>query len=200
MTPAHSSAPPRFSRPQRGVQRVAQAPRSRGDPFLPAAQVRNPSPLVSPFSTKLSAEPRTRPCGLAHSQRSISLYVPRPSAHVGWTGLFRQSKRLPRFFSLSRQTVDPGLQLAVRYAAVEPPAFQPGAAARLFRQAVGTGADAAAARRGLSPASGQAPSRQAAITKPRMPLVLFMVVSPFICSDVVSVSTLYHSSDIVSTS
>src|SRR5699024_8816094 len=25
---------------------------------------------------------------LAHSQRSISLYVSRPSAHVGWTGLF----------------------------------------------------------------------------------------------------------------
>src|SRR5699024_5366036 len=41
-------------------QRVAKAPRSRGDPFLPAAQVRNPSPLVSPFSTKWSAEPRTR--------------------------------------------------------------------------------------------------------------------------------------------
>src|SRR5699024_3705361 len=40
------------------------------------------------LGTKLSAEPRTRPCGLAHSQRSISLYVSRPSAHVGWTGLF----------------------------------------------------------------------------------------------------------------
>src|SRR5699024_11714117 len=25
---------------------------------------------------------------LAHSQRSIALYVSRPSAHVGWTGLF----------------------------------------------------------------------------------------------------------------
>ena len=54
-------------------QRGAKAPRSRGNPFLPAAQDR---------------EPRTRPCGLAHSQRSISLYVSRPSAHVGWTGLF----------------------------------------------------------------------------------------------------------------
>src|SRR5699024_5545527 len=58
--------------------------------FLPAAQDRNPSPLVSPFSTKWSAEPRTQPCGLAHSQNSISLYVSRPSAHVGWTGLFWQ--------------------------------------------------------------------------------------------------------------
>src|SRR5699024_3668417 len=28
---------------------------------------------------------------LAHSQRSISLYVSRPSAHVGWTGLFWQA-------------------------------------------------------------------------------------------------------------
>src|SRR5699024_10805554 len=37
------------------------------------------------------------------------------------------------------------------------------------------------------------PSRQAAITKPRMPLVLFMVVSPLIHSDIVSVYTLYHS-------
>src|SRR5699024_12200869 len=44
-----------------------------------------------PLGTKLSAEPRTRPWGLAHSQRSISLYVSRPSAHVGWTGLFLTS-------------------------------------------------------------------------------------------------------------
>ncbi|HIZ58415.1 MAG TPA: hypothetical protein H9725_07535, partial [Candidatus Faecalibacterium gallistercoris] len=43
-----------------------------------------------PLGTKFGAEPRTRPCGLAHSQRQISLYVSRPSAHVGWTGLFWQ--------------------------------------------------------------------------------------------------------------
>src|SRR5699024_7295454 len=29
---------------------------------------------------------------LAHSQRQISLYVSRPSAHVGWTGLFCRSQ------------------------------------------------------------------------------------------------------------
>ena len=55
------------------IQRVAKAPRSRGDPFLPAAQDRNPSPLVSPFSTKLSAEPRTR----RKAARTLSaLYFP----------------------------------------------------------------------------------------------------------------------------
>ena len=50
------------------------------------------------------------------------------------------------------------------------------------------------------PQPARPPSRQAAITKPRMPLVLFMVVSPFVNSDIVSVSILYHSSDIVSIS
>src|SRR5699024_2389919 len=40
------------------------------------------------LGTKFAAEPCTRPGGLAHSQRQISLYVSRPSAHVGWTGLF----------------------------------------------------------------------------------------------------------------
>src|SRR5699024_687657 len=39
------------------------------------------------LGTKFAAEPCTRPGGLAHSQRQISLYVSRPSAHVGWTGL-----------------------------------------------------------------------------------------------------------------
>ena len=34
--------------------------RFRGNPFLPAAQVRNPFPLISPFWTKFSAELRTR--------------------------------------------------------------------------------------------------------------------------------------------
>src|SRR5699024_1663727 len=41
-----------------------------------------------PLGTKFAAEPRTRPYGLAHSQRQISLYVSRPAAHVGRTGLF----------------------------------------------------------------------------------------------------------------
>ena len=73
-----------------GIQRVAKAPRSRGNPFLPAYAGQKFLPPGIPLGTKLSAEPRTRPCGLAHSQRSISLYVSRPSAHVGWTGLFQQ--------------------------------------------------------------------------------------------------------------
>src|SRR5699024_1740201 len=59
--------------------------------FLPAYAGQKFLPPGIPLGTKLSAEPRTRPCGLAHSQRSISLYVSRPSAHVGWTGLFCQS-------------------------------------------------------------------------------------------------------------
>ena len=72
----------------RYAQRVAKAPRSRGNPFLPAYAGQKFLPPGIPLGTKLSAEPRTRPCGLAHSQHSISLYVSRPSAHVGWTGLF----------------------------------------------------------------------------------------------------------------
>ena len=39
---------------------VSKTTRFRGNLFLPAAQVRNPFPLISPFWTKFSAEPRTR--------------------------------------------------------------------------------------------------------------------------------------------
>ena len=60
--------------------RVAFATRSRGNPFLPAYAGQKFLPPGIPLGTKFSAEPRTRPCGLAHSQRQISLYVSRPSA------------------------------------------------------------------------------------------------------------------------
>ncbi len=66
-----------------------------------------PQSLISPFWTKCSAEPRTRPCGLAHSLRCISLVVSRPYAHVIRAGLFNNLKRvlcdtlkLPDFFIL----------------------------------------------------------------------------------------------------
>ena len=62
----------------------------RGNPFLCAVARQKFLPPNIPLGTKFGAEPRTRPCGLAHSQRQISLVVSRPSAHVGWTGLFQQ--------------------------------------------------------------------------------------------------------------
>ena len=68
-----------------------------GTHFCAQSRDRNSFPLIFPWGqnlalnrTKFGAEPRTRPCGLAHSQRQISLVVSRPSAHVGWTGLFQQ--------------------------------------------------------------------------------------------------------------
>src|SRR5699024_12747125 len=62
----------------------------QGEPISACCAGQKFLPPGIPLGTKLSAEPRTRPCGLAHSQRSISLYVSRPSAHVGWTGLVWQ--------------------------------------------------------------------------------------------------------------
>src|SRR5699024_491701 len=44
----------------RGPQRVAKAPRSRGNPFLPAYAGQKFLPPGIPLGTKLSAEPRTR--------------------------------------------------------------------------------------------------------------------------------------------
>ena len=57
----------------RTALRVAKAPRSRGNPFLPAYAGQKFLPPGIPLGTKFGAEPRTRPYGLAHSQRQISL-------------------------------------------------------------------------------------------------------------------------------
>src|SRR5699024_7552272 len=73
-----------------GVQRVAKAPRFRGNPFLPACAGQKFLPPNIPLGTKFGTEPRTRPIGLAHSQCQISLYVSRPYAHVVRSGLFWQ--------------------------------------------------------------------------------------------------------------
>src|SRR5699024_11223630 len=78
----------------------------QGEPISACCAGQKFLPPGIPLGTKLSAEPRTRPCGLAHSQHSISLYVSRPAAHVGWTGLFCRSARLPRmlrFFCAARR-------------------------------------------------------------------------------------------------
>src|SRR5699024_5903213 len=56
--------------------------------FLRAAARQKFLPPNIPLATKFAAEPRTRPCGLAHSQRQISLYVSRPYAPVVRPGLF----------------------------------------------------------------------------------------------------------------
>src|SRR5699024_8292364 len=48
------------SPPLRRGQRVAKAPRSRGNPFLPAYAGQKFLPPGIPLGTKLSAEPRTR--------------------------------------------------------------------------------------------------------------------------------------------
>ena len=105
------------------------APRSRGNPFLPAyagqkffppggcgsllllrpsqrackRQTAAPAPLRlfrpldapqlrSPWGQNLVLNRALAARRLAHSQRQISLYVSRPSAHVGWTGLFCRSQ------------------------------------------------------------------------------------------------------------
>ena len=75
-----------------GVAACRKTTRFRGNPFLRAYARQKFLPPNIPLGTKFDAEPCTWPCGLAHSQRQISLYVSRPSAHVGWTGLFRQSE------------------------------------------------------------------------------------------------------------
>src|SRR5699024_1240527 len=107
-------------------ERVAKAPRFRGNPFLPAyagqkflppgslalsrfsrratmdaCENRSAAPAAPSLLRPLDALGAAAPWGqnlalnralaakrLAHSQRQISLYVSRPSAHVGWTGLF----------------------------------------------------------------------------------------------------------------
>ena len=66
----------------------------RGNPFLRAVARQKFLPPNIPLGTKFAAEPCTRPGGLAHSHRQISLVVSRPSAHVGWMGLFNTTKRL----------------------------------------------------------------------------------------------------------
>ena len=60
----------------------------RGDPFLRAVARQKFLPPNIPLGTKFGAESRTRPCGLAHSQRQISLSVSRPYAHVVRSGRF----------------------------------------------------------------------------------------------------------------
>ena len=72
------------------LERVAKAPRFRGNPFLRAYARQKFFPPNIPLGTKFGAEPRTRPYGLAHSQRQISLYVSRPYAHVIRAGLFQR--------------------------------------------------------------------------------------------------------------
>src|SRR5699024_6587047 len=59
-----------------------------GTHFCPHARDRNSFPLVSPWGQNLALNRALAARRLAHSQRQISLYVSRPSAHVGWTGLF----------------------------------------------------------------------------------------------------------------
>src|SRR5699024_12253765 len=56
--------------------------RRSSDLPLDAPQLRSPWGQNGALNRALAAR------RLAHSQRSISLYVSRPSAHVGWTGLF----------------------------------------------------------------------------------------------------------------
>ena len=59
-----------------------------GTHFCPQSRDRNSFPLVSPWGQNLALNRALAAKRLAHSQRKISLYVSRPSAHVGWTGLF----------------------------------------------------------------------------------------------------------------
>src|SRR5699024_8808155 len=59
-----------------------------GTNFCAQSRGRNSFPLISPFWTKCSTEPRTRPCGLAHSLRCISMYVSHPYAHVVRAGRY----------------------------------------------------------------------------------------------------------------
>src|SRR5699024_10412574 len=107
------------------TERVAKAPRFRGNPFLPAyagqkflppggcgsllllrpsqrackRQTAAPAPLRlfrpqdapqlrSPWGQNLALNRALAAKRLAHSQRQISLCLPRPSAHVGRTRLF----------------------------------------------------------------------------------------------------------------
>src|SRR5699024_3727997 len=59
-----------------------------GTHFCAQSRGRNSFPLVSPWGQNLALNRALAAKRLAHSQRQISLYVSRPSAHVGWTGLF----------------------------------------------------------------------------------------------------------------
>ena len=59
-----------------------------GTHFCAQSRDRNSFPLVSPWGQNLAPNHALAARRLAHSRRQISLYVSRPSAHVGWTGLF----------------------------------------------------------------------------------------------------------------
>ena len=80
------------------VQRVEKRHAPGGTHFCPQSRDRNSFPLVSPWGQNLALNRALAATRLAHSQRQISLYVSRPSAHVGWTGLF-ESLRRPAAFS-----------------------------------------------------------------------------------------------------
>src|SRR5699024_3685092 len=80
-----------------GLSCPASVPQKRHAPggthFCPHARDRHSFPLVSPWGQNLALNRALAAKRLAHSQRQISLQVSRPSAHVGWTGLFGQSNR-----------------------------------------------------------------------------------------------------------
>ena len=59
-----------------------------GTHFCAHTRGRNSFPLISPWGQNLALNRALAAKRLAHSQRQISLSVSRPSAHVGWTGLF----------------------------------------------------------------------------------------------------------------
>src|SRR5699024_39368 len=59
-----------------------------GTHFCAQPRGRNSFPLISPWGQNLALNRALAAKRLAHSQRQISLYVSRPSAHVGWAGLF----------------------------------------------------------------------------------------------------------------
>ena len=72
-----------------GVVSVSQKRHALGGThFCPHARDRNSFPLISPWGQNLALNRALAAKRLAHSQRQISLYVSRPFAHVGWTGLF----------------------------------------------------------------------------------------------------------------
>ena len=68
-------------------------------------------PWYPPFRQNGALRVCEPPCGECAVQRSISLYVSRPSAHVGWTGLFEDLLYVQRFLGgLSKQEFQPRLE------------------------------------------------------------------------------------------
>ena len=82
--------PRRPLRPARRVQSLPQIFALGGTHFCAQSRDRNSFPLIFPWGQNGVLNRALGPKGLAHSQRSISLYVSRPYAHVVRAGLFNR--------------------------------------------------------------------------------------------------------------